>query len=274
MKPRLLNLCFMSVLCLSLAATAAAPKKRRAWITIGDTAFQKVQAMVPGMVPIGSRQTSVAGMQEKVHAVVVDESRIVEIASAIHQRMGQCGGFMYHATEAEARAALELRRGAAAVPAYGIDQREVIEPILASMQDKHIEATILALSGFTNRYYTSPSGVEAANWLLSAWRKIAAGREDISVALVTHKSYPQPSVTLTIAGTDLAAEKVVVGAHLDSILSFRMSDTARAPGADDDASGVASMTEALRALIASGYRLRRPTVTAGLKWPPEIGPSA
>ena len=81
-------------------------------------------------------------------------------------------------------------------------------------------------------------------------------------------------MTLTIAGTDLAAEKVVVGAHLDSILSFRMSDTARAPGADDDASGVASMTEALRALIASGYRLRRPTVTAGLKWPPEIGPSA
>lgn len=36
-----------------------------------------------------------------------------------------------------------------------------------------------------------------------------------------------------------------------------MSETARAPGADDDASGVASMTEALRALIASGYRPRR-----------------
>ena len=98
---------------------------------------------------------------------------------------------MYHVSEAEARAALELRRGAAAAPAYGIDQREVVEPILASMQDKHIEATILALSGFTNRYYTSPSGVEAVNWLLSAWREIAAGREDISVALVTHKSYSQ-----------------------------------------------------------------------------------
>lgn len=36
-----------------------------------------------------------------------------------------------------------------------------------------------------------------------------------------------------------------------------MSETARAPGADDDASGVASMTEALRALVASGYRPRR-----------------
>jgi len=257
MRPRLLTLCVLSILCLSLAATAAAPKKRRAWITIGDTAFQKVQALVPRMVAIGSRQTSVAGMPEKVHAVVVDESQIVAIAGAIHQHMGQCGGFMYHTSEAEARAALAVRRDAMPVPVYGIDQREVVEPILANMQDKNIEASILALSGFTNRYYSSPSGVEAANWLLSAWREIAAGREDISVALVTHMAYAQPSVTLTIAGTDLAAEKVVVGAHLDSILSFRMSDTARAPGADDDASGVASMTEALRALIASGYRPRR-----------------
>ncbi|MCD2519690.1 M20/M25/M40 family metallo-hydrolase [Massilia sp. G4R7] len=257
MRPGLLKLCLCSVLCLSLGANAAASKKRRAWITIGDVAFQKVRPQVPDAVPIASRQVRAVGVSEKVHAVVVDEGRIAAVAGAIHQHLGQCGGFMVHASEAEARAALALRRGAVALPAYGIDQRQVVEPILASMQDKPIEATILALSAFTNRYYTSPSGVEAANWLLSAWREIAAGREDISVGLVTHKSYPQPSVTLTIAGTDLADEKVVVGAHLDSILNFRMSDTARAPGADDDASGVASMTEALRALVASGYRPRR-----------------
>ena len=52
-------------------------------------------------------------------------------------------------------------------------------------------------------------------------------------------------------------ETVVVGAHLDSILSFGISEKARAPGADDDASGVASMTEAVRAIIASGHRPRR-----------------
>jgi leucyl aminopeptidase len=74
---------------------------------------------------------------------------------------------------------------------------------------------------------------------------------------VHHQGYPQPSVSLTIAGSDLAEETVVVGAHLDSIIGIGMSETARAPGADDDASGVASMTEALRALIASGYRPRR-----------------
>lgn len=218
MRPGLFKLCLGSILCLSLTAGAGMSEKRRAWITIGDAAFQKVQTLVPDAVSIGSRHIRTVGVSEKVHAAVVDESRLATIAGAIHQRLGQCGGFMYHASEAEARAALALRRGAVAAPAYGIDQRDVVE--LASMQDKKIEATILALSGFSNRYYISRTGVEAANWLLTTWREIATGRADISVELVMHKAYPQPSVTLTIAGTDLAAEKVVAGAHLDSILSF------------------------------------------------------
>ena len=258
MKFVLLKLCLLSTICLGVSGATTVPAaKKKTWITIGDAAFRQAKTVAPDAISIRHRQMRIGSVTEKVHAVALDGNKLAAVANAIHQRLGQCGGFMYHGSEAEARAALALRRGAVATPAYGIDQREVVEPILAGMQDKHIEATILALSGFTNRYYTSPTGVEAANWLLATWREIAAGRADISVEFVTHKAYPQPSVTLTIAGTDLADEKVVVGAHLDSILSFRMSDTARAPGADDDASGVASMTEALRALGASGYRPRR-----------------
>lgn len=187
----------------------------------------------------------------------MDEARLAEMAAAIHQGLGQCGGFMYHTGEAEARAALERRRVVSPARPYAIAQRELIEPMLANMREQHIESTLLALSGFTNRYYRSRSGVDDANWLLSAWRELGAGREDISVVQVAHRGYPQPSVILSIAGTDLAGESVVVGAHLDSILVLGMSETARAPGADDDASGVASLTEALRALIESGYRPRR-----------------
>lgn len=62
---------------------------------------------------------------------------------------------------------------------------------------------------------------------------------------------------LSIAGSERPDESIVLGAHLDSILSSRMSDTATAPGADDDASGVASLTEALRAMLAHGYRPMR-----------------
>lgn len=257
MNSGLLRLCLFSLLCVGVTATNVPSTKKRAWMTIGDAAFRQVKAVAPELASIDSRQLRVAGSSEKVHAVVIDESSLAAVAGAIHQRMGQCGGFVVHASEAEARAALERRRVAAGTPAYGIRQRAVVDPMLAGMQEKPIEVTISTLSAFTNRYYTSRSGVEASNWLMSAWRELAAGREDITVAQFTHKAYPQPSVILTIRGSDLADETVVVGAHLDSIIGVGMSETARAPGADDDASGVASMTEALRALIASGYRPRR-----------------
>lgn len=257
MTSGLLKLCLLSTLCLSLAATAGSSTRKRAWITMGDAAFRQTKTAAPDMVSIDSRQLRVGGSSEKVHAIVVDEGRLPAVAGAIHQRLGQCGGFMYHANEAEARAALERRRLAPPAQTYRIQQRDVVEPLLASMQEQTIASTIIALSGFPNRYYRSQSGVDASNWLLAAWRELGAGRDDISVAQVVHRGYPQASVTLTIAGSDLADETVVVGAHLDSILSAGMSETARAPGADDDASGIASMTEALRALIHSGYRPRR-----------------
>lgn len=253
MKSGLPKLCLFFILCLSLAASAGPSTKRRAWITIGDAAYRQVKTIAPDAVSIDSRQLPA----ERVHAIVVDEGKLPTISGVIHQRLGQCGGFMYHASEAEARAALDRRRVAVPAHSYAIVQRELVESMLAGMQEKQIEATILNLSAFTNRYYRSQSGVDAANWLLSSWRELAAGREDISVMQIVHKGYPQPSVSLTIAGSDLAEESVVVGAHLDSVLSIGMSETARAPGADDDASGVASMTEAVRALIASGYRPRR-----------------
>jgi leucyl aminopeptidase len=257
MTCRLPTLCLFFALGLSLAGSAGSTTERRAWITVGDAAYQQLKIVAPDLVPVDSREFPGAGASERVHALVVDERRLASIASAIHQRMQQCGGFMYHDSEAQARAALTRRRVASPLRPYRIAQRALLEPILASMHERHIEATILGLSGFSNRYYRSQSGVDAAKWLFAAWRELAAGRDDILVEQLVHRGYPQPSVSLTMMGTGLAEESVVVGAHLDSILALGMSETARAPGADDDASGVASMTEALRAIIISGYRPRR-----------------
>ena len=59
---------------------------------------------------------------------------------------------------------------------------------------------------------------------------------------------------LTIQGTDLPNEVVVLGAHLDSInTSGGGSNEQVAPGADDDASGIASLTEVIRVALASGW---------------------
>src|SRR5690606_16105710 len=80
----------------------------------------------------------------------------------------------------------------------------------------------------------------------------------------------QSSVVLTIQGQTLPDEIAVLGAHLDSICSRSGTtngqancDTGvttaqrRAPGADDDASGIAVLTEVLRVVLDNGYRPQR-----------------
>ena len=250
----------LAALTIGLGNTAnSAATEQKGWITIGDTAFQQMRPLVPGIASLETRQ--VAGGTQKIHAVAIHETDIETISAAIHQRLQRCGGFLVHKTEAEARAALRDVPPSVPAPSYAIDQRNLVEPILALMNDKRIEATILRLSAFPNRYYKSQAGVDASNWLMATWSQMAAGRPDITVKQFTHEGYPQKSVVLRIAGSDQtgesAGESVVLGAHLDSILASRMSDTAQAPGADDDASGVASLTEALRAMLELGYRPKR-----------------
>jgi leucyl aminopeptidase len=49
----------------------------------------------------------------------------------------------------------------------------------------------------------------------------------------------------------------IVGAHLDSI-NLNSPSTGRAPGADDDGTGVVNLIEAFRALVAAGFRPSTP----------------
>jgi leucyl aminopeptidase len=245
----------MAALVFGAHTPACSAAEKKAWITIGDAAFGEVRRLVPGIVSIESRQ--LAGGGQKIHAVSVSEAELETVAGAIHQRLQQCGGFVFHKTEAEARAALRNTAAAGPSPSYAIDNRDLVEPVLAQMSDKNIEETIVRLSTFPNRYYKSQSGIDASNWLAAKWSEMAAGRRDITVKQVTHANYPQQSVMLSIAGSDKPDESIVLGAHLDSILVSRMSDTAQAPGADDDASGIASLTEALRSMLEQNYKPKR-----------------
>jgi leucyl aminopeptidase len=67
-------------------------------------------------------------------------------------------------------------------------------------------------------------------------------------------NFRQNSVIATLRGTEIPDEIVVIGGHLDSINSFNAD---AAPGADDDASGVAAVSETLRVILASDFRPKR-----------------
>ena len=140
---------------------------------------------------------------------------------------------------------------------YTIDNGPVVQALMAGVQEANVRGTITSLAAFFTRYHTTQTGQDSANWIRNQWAGYASGRPDVTVQLFAHPTAttPQPSVILTIPGTTLPSEVVVLGAHQDSIADG--GATGRAPGADDDASGVASLSEVIRVAIANGYRPQR-----------------
>ncbi|WP_321928875.1 M20/M25/M40 family metallo-hydrolase [Burkholderia cenocepacia] len=235
------------------------------WITLGDTAFRQLQridasatAQYSTTVDAGKAADG-AARRETVHVVEIDDSRLGELASAVHHTRGHGPGYVVHDSFDDARQALQplpatLAKQAAA--AYTVSNVPQIGTWVQQLQASNIVGTITSLSGFTNRYYTTSHGVAASDWLALQWKQLAGARADITVEQVAHTGFPQKSVILTIRGSDPAAGTVVLGGHLDSTVG-RTTENTRSPGADDDASGIASLTEALRVLLANNYRPKR-----------------
>jgi leucyl aminopeptidase len=252
-----------------LANGSAMAEGKKSWITVGDKAYAELQKVAPNAIAKESKllrtndAKSLVAHTEKVHLVQVDEEQMLKLSAAVHHELKRCGGFMFHESEAEGKRSLAKQTTAPATlatltrPGYTLDNGALVTPVLSQMQASNITTTINDLSTFVNRYYTTTGGTDSSNWLRSKWAGMATGRSDISVTQFAHTGYNQKSVILTITGTDNPSEVIVLGGHLDSVNGSGTGETTRAPGADDDASGIASMTEALRAMIAAGYKPRR-----------------
>jgi bacterial leucyl aminopeptidase len=223
------------------------------WITIGEDALVPVEASLQA---IGAASSfSVTEIHNGVAVARIRESRLGLVAEVMHDDFNRCAGFIQHVSHAEALAAANAAgqpTGTETAVAYTLDNAAVVQALLAEVQATQVRETIVTLSAFPTRHYTSATGVEAAHWLQDLWQGYAAGRPDVTVELFAH-SWAQPSVILTIPGSTLPGEVVVLGGHLDSI----NSGGGNAPGADDDASGIASLSEVIRVALAAGYRPAR-----------------
>ena len=174
----------------------------------------------------------------------------------MHENFNRCGGYIFHDSLA---AAQQYTANIALTPQvmvnYTIDNASGVNSLLNQLSSSNLTSTVDTLSNYNNRYYTSSTGAESANWLKGHWASITSERSDITVELYSH-SWQQPSVITTITGTSNSSEVVIVGGHLDSINSSNPS-SGRSPGADDNASGIAVVTETLRAIVASGFKPKR-----------------
>lgn len=211
-------------------------------------------SVATGDVPAGHHAIESA---DGVSVVEMREPELDALAEHMH-RDGRCGGFMVHDNLADARADLHVARENPVE--YTLDRAPVVAAVLPRLDKDRIATTIRELSAFPNRYFKSASGIAAAKWVQDRWRSFS-DRPGITVELVQHPQWEQPSVVMTIPGTTKANEVIVIGGHLDSISMGRSAGTA--PGADDDASGIATITEVARVLLAANYHPARTLVFMG-----------
>jgi leucyl aminopeptidase len=256
----------MNALVLALAVmtgvAGSGPATSDVWITIDRdvlTAFERGGAAWESTANVAG---AAGAPREQVIAVAMSEARIEELVQFIHERYHRCGGFIAHANRAEAldAAARALHNEALermlAPMAYTIDNYAVVQGLKAQILEQNIRNTITALSAFVTRRHNCPSGLQSATWIRDQWLAYAQGRPDVTVEFYAHPTTPQPSVILTIPGTTFPSEVVVLGGHQDSTAGSNCT-TSFAPGADDDASGIATLSEVIRAAMLLGYQPQR-----------------
>ncbi|MCP4662198.1 MAG: M20/M25/M40 family metallo-hydrolase, partial [bacterium] len=238
------------VLALCLCGVSAA-KQETVWVTMERDVFTRLAA-TPAALPDTLPPTAL-GSQGGIVITRLPARAIEALSTFTHTTMGRIGGFIVHDTYAEAAAAVEAatRGTEKALPVdFQIDAQTLVNQLLPLLDKTEIYDTIDHLStAYVNRYYQYTSGQQAALWIRDQWQGYATGRGDVTVSTYTH-SFTQPSVVLTITGATLPSEIIVLGAHLDSTAGG-MSPTTSAPGADDDASGVATLSEVIRVLMAN-----------------------
>ncbi len=174
------------------------------------------------------------------------------ISHAAHAE-GRCGGYM-DVTDFPAAAKTPF---VSLVNVAQLDPHEqaTVTPLINRADEGDLLTLVTKLSSFKNRYYQSQTGEDAAKWIKTQYELIAAGHGDIEVDFVAHK-FRQPSVVATIAGNGPNRDEIVIiGGHIDSISGYGGDN--HAPGADDNASGTATVLEAFRHIVESGFKPNR-----------------
>ena len=200
------------------------------------------------------------GIRPDVVAVPMSEERILELTQFIHERYRRCGGFVW--PTAAARRPIKRRRrpraqrdGAAPAPPSRTRSTTGRWQCAAGRGagDPHPQ-TITDLSAFFTRHHNCPTGKQSAHLIRDKWQALRrrAGR-DVTVELFNHTAYTTPAALghPHHPGHAPPSEFIVLGGHQDSIAGSNCA-TSRSPGADDDASGIATLSEIIRVAMQTG----------------------
>ncbi len=234
------------------------------WITLGADAFELLQQ---DGFRFDQRLAGGGHLVGNAVATRVPRVDLDFIVEALHDQLNRCPGFFAHGSEAEAVQTLYETQNPSTRGGqieYVINQPGWVQALESRIDKAQILATIEHLSTeYNNRFYQHPSGVASATWIRDQWQGFAQGRDDVTAELYDHAGWAQPSVILTMEGSTLPDEVIVLGGHLDSIASGSSNPNFSAPGADDNASGIAVLTEVIRVAMDAGFRPERTVKVMG-----------
>lgn len=150
----------------------------------------------------------------------------------------------------------------AETPAPSNDQ-PLLRTIAADVDPKALESTIRSLVGFGTRHTLSDTksdkrGIGAARrWAKARFEAISKDcggclTVETPSQVFTNKRVPNPTEVMDVLaiqkGTTDPNRVIIIAGHIDSRVTDVMNFTSDAPGANDDASGVAAVIEAARVL--------------------------
>ena len=184
-----------------------------------------------------------------------DDSNWLFLGSEDRARSLIPGRLAFSQLTARAAGPIVLGRTPAAVAPPGPAATAVIQDPLpgelaAQVSRDRLRQTIADLESFGTRYASTASGEAAGSYVLETFRRLGLEATSDYFTPSTTPSYTTSNLVATLPGRADPERVVIVSAHHDS---FSDRPETLAPGADDNASGVAAVIEAARLLVGHDF---------------------
>lgn len=131
-----------------------------------------------------------------------------------------------------------------------------VQSFVKSVDEDRLFKTVDKLSSFHTRNSLSPGHKEACDWLAGEFAKIPGVKVEVTpYTMPAGRRVPKETAGFQVVATITGATDrvILMGGHIDSLNLDGDPLTVRAPGANDDASGVAATLEAARVLSGNKW---------------------
>ena len=264
MKVKILTLTFF--LSLSFSSLEAKFFDKAIWVGIEPLILKTI---IQSKIRVFEYKEVIKGRKETYFQI--NESELEKLSHFIHHNFKRCGGYRVLHQKPAAEEKLSDYKALFAtqahgwydfqtmlLPDYSLTQESTVNQWLPEVSEDYMNSVITHFSSYKNRYYKSPEGAAALRWIGSEWTKLTQNRNDVKIEYYRYATHDQPTVILTIEGSDIELKDqiIILGGHGDSINTDNEGVESIAPGADDNAAGIAVLSDILRLVVMQNYRPR------------------